>query len=201
MDSLELVRKLATHGANLNARMTKKTNAGLSSLNMIGATPFLMAARTGDAELMRLLARLGADPLLSTDDNTTPLMVAAGVGTRSPGEDAGTETEALEAVKVALELGNDLNAVDRLGETAMHGAAYKHFPSVVRFLVEKGAKLETWNRKNQLGWTPLRIAVGVHRTLNFRSSPETAAVLRAVMSAAGVSTVVEPEKVISGDTR
>jgi ankyrin repeat protein len=201
MDSLELVRKLSAHGANLNARMTKKTNAGLSSLNMIGATPFLMAARTGDAELMRLLAQLGADAMLSTDDDTTPLMVAAGVGTRSPGEDAGTEAEALEAVKVALELGNDLNAVDKLGETAMHGAAYKHFPSVVRYLVEKGARIEIWNRKNQLGWTPLRIAVGVHRTLNFRSSPETAAVLRDVMSAAGVSTVVEPEKVISGDTR
>ena len=52
-------------------------------------------------------------------------MVAAGVGTRSPGEDAGTETEALEAVKLAFELGGDVNAVDNNGDTAMHGAAYQ----------------------------------------------------------------------------
>ncbi|MGH9627191.1 MAG: ankyrin repeat domain-containing protein, partial [Bryobacteraceae bacterium] len=201
MDSLELVRRLAAKGADLNARMTSRTPAGASSLNMIGATPFLMAARTGDAELMRLLAELGADPLLPNEDNTTPFIVAAGVGTRSPGEDAGTESEVLAAVKVALELGNDINAVDKHGETAMHGAAYKHLPSVVQFLASNGARLEIWNRKNDLGWTPLRIAEGVHRTLNFRSSPPTAAVLRKLMSAAGVPTVVEPETVISGSTR
>ena len=193
MDSLECVRKLAVHGADLNARMSRRTNAGLSSLNMIGATPFLMAARTGDAELMRLLAKLGADPLMTNIDQTTPLMVAAGVGTRSPGEDAGTESEVLDAVKVALELGNDPNAVDKKGETAMHGAAYKQLPSVVRYLAEHGARIEVWNQKNKAGWTPLRIAEGVHRTGNFRSSAETAAVLRDIMKKAGVSTIVEPE--------
>ena len=50
---------------------------------------------------MRLLVALGADPLIPTTENSTPLMVAAGVGTRSPGEDAGTESEALDAVKLA----------------------------------------------------------------------------------------------------
>ncbi len=193
MDSLELVKRFAAHGADLNARMTKRTTAGGSRLNMIGATPFLMAARTGDAELMRLLAQLGADPLLPTAENTTPLMAAAGVGTRSPGEDAGTDSEALAAVKVALELGNDVNAVDALGETALHGAAYKYLGSVVQFLSDKGAKIDIWNQKNKAGWTPLRIAAGVHRGGNFMSSEETAAVLRKVMSAAGVATVVEPE--------
>jgi ankyrin repeat protein len=201
MDSLELVRRLAAHGANVNARMTRRTSAGLSSLNMIGATPFLMAARTGDAGLMRLLAKLGADPLMPNEDGSTPLMVAAGLGTRSPGEDAGSESEALEAVKVALELGNDPNAVDRNGETAMHGAAYKQLPAVAKYLAEHGARIEVWNRKNSKGWTPLRIAEGVHRTGNFRSSPETAAVLREVMRAAGVSTEVEPETLVSGTTQ
>jgi len=200
MDSLELVKRLVAHGANINARMTKRTSAGNSSLNVIGATPFLMAARTGDAELMRLLAKLGADPLLPNADKTTPLMVAAGVGTRSPGEDAGTEPEVLEAVKVALELGNDVNAVDAKGETAMHGAAYKNLPTVVQLLSESGAKIEIWNQKNKSGWTPLRIAEGVHRTGNFRSSEATATALRKVMSAAGVSTAVEPE-VLTGTVR
>ena len=199
MDSIELVRKLVAHGADLNARMTSRSRGG--SLNSAGSTPFLMAAKTGDAELMRLLAEMGADPLLGNEDNTTPLMVAAGVGTRSPDEDAGTETEALEAVKVALELGNDLNAVDDRGETAMHGAAYKHLPSVARYLGNRGAKIEVWNQDNEKGWTPLRIAAGVHRGMNLRSSPATAAVLREVMTAAGVSTDVKPEAVISGATR
>ena len=69
---------------------------GVTTLNPIGATPFLLAARTADAELMRLLGTLGADPLLANEDNTTPLMVAAGVGTQNPGEDPGTEPEVLE---------------------------------------------------------------------------------------------------------
>jgi len=193
MDSLEIVRRLVAHGADVNARMTKRTSFGSSALNMIGATPFLMAARTGDAELMRLLVKLGADPSLATNEKTTPLMAAAGVGTRSPGEDAGTESEALEAVKVALELGNDLNAVDAKGETAMHGTAYKQLPSVAQYLIDHGAKLEIWNQKNKYGWTPLRIAVGVHRTGNFRTTESTAAVFRKAMEAAGVSTAVEPE--------
>jgi ankyrin repeat protein len=193
MDSLEIVRRLAAHGANLNTRMTKRTGFGSSALNMIGATPFLMAARTGDAELMRLLAGLGADPSLTTNEKTTPLMAAAGVGTRSPGEDAGTESEALEAVKVALELGNDVNAVDALGETPMHGTAYKQLPAVAQFLMNHGARIEIWNQKNKSGWTPLRIAVGVHRTGNFRTTESTAAVFRKAMEAAGVSTVLEPE--------
>jgi ankyrin repeat protein len=200
MDSLTLVRNLVKHGADVNARMTRRSRAGLHSLNTVGATPFLAAARTGDAELMRLLAELGADPLIPNEDNTTPLMVAAGVGTRSPGEDAGTESEVLEAVKVALDLGNDINAVDDRGDTAMHGVAYKHVPSVARFLADNGARVEIWNRRNDHGWTPLRIAVGVHRGMNLRSSPETAAVLSEVMTAAGLSTEVEPEAVISGAT-
>jgi uncharacterized protein len=201
VDSLEMVRRLAAHGANLNAQTKRSRNIGLTSLNTTGATPFLLAARTADAELMRLLVKLGADPLIPTAEKTTPLMVAAGVGTRSPGEDAGTEAEVLEAVKLALELGNDVNAVDDRGETAIHGAAYKHVASVAQVLLDHGAKVEVWNTKNRSGWTPLRIADGVHRGMNLRQSPETAAVLRKFMSAAGVSTIVEPEAVISGATK
>ena len=100
-----------------------------------------------------------------------------------------------------MELAGDCNAVDERSETAMHGAAYKHFPSVVQFLSDHGAKIEIWNKKNKSDWTPLRIAEGVHRGMNLRRSPGTAAVLRKIMTAAGVSTVVEPEKVINGATK
>lgn len=186
MTSLELVRKLVAKGADINARMTRKVSLGLTGLNTVGATPFLMAARTADAELMRTLAELGADPLLPNADNSTPLMAAAGLGTRSPGEDAGTETEVLEALQVALDLGADINAVDNNGETAMHGAAYKNLPKAVEFLAQKGAKIEVWNRKNKFGWTPLIIAEG-HRFGNFKPSPDTIAAFHRVMAAAGVA--------------
>ena len=72
-------------------------------------------------------------------------MTAAGLGTRSPGEDAGTEDEVIEAMQVALDHGDDINAVDSNGETAMHGAAYKNLPGAVKFLADKGAKIEIWN--------------------------------------------------------
>ena len=191
MTSLELVKKLAAKGANLNARMTKKVSVGLTSLNTTGATPFFLAARTADAELMRTLAALGADTRMPNADHATPLMAAAGLGTRSPGEDAGTESEVVEAMQVALDLGNDLNAVDNNGETAMHSAAYKNLPLAVQFLADKGAKVEIWNPKNKHGWTPLRIAEG-YRFGNFKPSPETEAVLRRVLTAAGVTIVEDP---------
>ena len=194
LSSLDLVRKLVAHGANVNARMTKSGNVGRTSLNMVGATPFLMAARTADAPLMRLLTELGADPSLGNADNTTPLLAAAGVGTYSPGEDPGTEPEVLEAVKLALELGGDLNGVDNKGETVIHATAYKQVPSVTQFLIDKGAKIAIWNQKNKTGWTPLRMADGVmFGGAAIRSSEAVAVILRQVMSAAGVSTIVEPD--------
>ena len=198
MNSLEFVRVLKAKGANLDARMSAKKRVGDSILNTVGATAFLLACKSDDAELMQLLADLGADPRLPNADGSTPLMVAAGLGTRSPGEDAGTEAEALEAVTVALALGNDINAADKNGETAMHGAAYKQFPLVVRLLADKGAKIDVWNRKNKDGWTPLRIAAGVFRTANFRFSDPTADALRKIMAAAGVSTELEPNPEAQG---
>jgi len=191
MTSMELVKKLVKHGADINARMTRRVSVGATSLNTLGATPFFLAARTSDAELMRALAALGADPLLTSADNSTPLMAAAGLGTRSPGEDAGTESEVLDALQAALDLGADLNAADNNGETAMHGAAYKNLPAAVQFLVDKGAKIEIWNRKNKYGWTPLAIATG-YRFGNFKPSAVTVAAFHRVMKAAGVSTELGP---------
>jgi ankyrin repeat protein len=135
---------------------------------------------------MKLLVELGADPRLPNNEGTTPLLAAAGVGCRAPGEEAGTETESLEAVALTLELGNDINAVDNNGETAMHGAAYKSFPQVVRLLAKRGAAIDVWNRPNKHGWTPLAIAEG-YRFGNFKPAPEVIAALHEVMLAAGVT--------------
>jgi ankyrin repeat protein len=196
LSSIALVKKLAARGANLNARMTKKPNLNNTRLNEIGATPFMLAALTADAELMKTLAALGADPLLPNVDNSTPLMAAAGLATRSPGEDAGTEDEVLEAVQAALTLGADINAVDKNGETAMHAAAYKNLPKVVKLLASKGAKIAVWNKEDRFGWTPLAIAVG-YRFGNFKPSPETETAVREVMIAAGVT----PPKTIVAKTQ
>ena len=196
LSSLELVKKLAAKGANLNARMTKKANLNNTRLNEIGATPFMLAALTADAELMKTLAALGADPHLTNVENSTPLMAAAGLATRSPGEDAGTENEVIDAIQIALDLGNDINAVDNNGETAMHAAAYKNLPKVVKFLAAKGAKIAVWNRNDKFGWTPLAIAVG-YRFGNFKPSLETEAAIREVMIAGGVT----PPKVVVAKTQ
>jgi uncharacterized protein len=123
-------------------------------------------------------------------------MMAAGLATRSPGEDAGTESEVIEAVQVALTLGADVNAVDDNGETAMHAAAYKNLPKVVKLLAARGARIDLWNRPDKFGWTPLAIAVG-YRFGNFKPSPETEAAVREVMIAAGVT----PPKTIVAKTQ
>ncbi len=195
LSSLQLVRQLVKHGAEVNSRLqTGKSGKGI--LSRKGASPFLLAAVTADAAYMRLLVELGADPLLPNAEKCTPLMAAAGVGTIAPTEEAGTEPEVIEAVELALSLGADINAVDDNGETAMHGAAYKSLPKVVQLLAAKGASVSIWNRTNKWGWTPWRIAEG-HRVGNFKPSAETLAALRVVMLTAGVSPPAETAPVAS----
>jgi ankyrin repeat protein len=197
MTSFERTRKLVAKGANLNARMTKKINFGLTSLNDNGTTPFCLAALTADAELMRSLVSLGADPRIPTADGATPLIIAAGLGTRSPGEDAGTDSEVVEAIAAAIEFGNDPNAVDKNGETAMHAAAYKNVADAVRYLASHGANPDVWNQPNKHGWTPLTIAQG-YRFGNFKPSPPTVEALLEVMKAQQVP-IKEYKRPTAGD--
>ena len=196
MSGVELAKRLVARGARVDAKMTRKVNLNNTRANEIGATPFMLAALTADAELMKTLVSLGADPQAKNAENSTALMFAAGLATRSPGEDAGTEEEVLEAVQVLLDLGADVNAVDANGETAMHAAAYKNLPKVVTFLASRGARIAVWNKEDKFGWTPLAIAVG-YRFGNFNPSAETEAAVRAVMIANGVT----PPKTIVARTQ
>jgi ankyrin repeat protein len=185
LNSLDLVRQLVAHKANINVRL-EKGESGRGRFTTTGSTPFVLASRTGDIPLMRLLLELGADPRLTNADSSPALLAAAGVGALADGDEAAaTEDEAVEAVKLLLDLGADINAVDNNGETAMHGAAYQSLPKLVRLLADRGADLKVWNRKNKFGWTPLMIADG-HRPGNFRPAPETIAAFEEVMRKAGV---------------
>ena len=201
LKSLDFVRLLVEKGIDIDARMTERRAGVRTAMDFDGATAFLLACRTADTAMMRLLLELGADPRIPNTSGTTPLLAAAGVGVQSPKEDPGSPEEVYKAVTIALEAGGDVNKVNRKGESVMHGAAYKFAASTIPLLASHGANMDVWNTKNKLGWTPLRIAVGVHRGMNLRSSPEAEKEIRNLMEKAGVSTYVEPETNISGTTK
>lgn len=185
LTSEDLIRSLVAAGANVNAQLTGGPTGG-GRINPKGATPLLLAADRADLPFIRLLVSLGADPLLPNVDGATPFMAAAGLGTRSAGEEAGTEEEAIETMEYLLSLGADINGVSKMGDTAMHGAAFANFPKVVKYLAAKGAKLEVWNQKNKRGWTPLLIAEG-HRFGNFKPSFETIEAIHELLLAHGLT--------------
>jgi uncharacterized protein len=198
LSSPAFVRELVKRGADVNFRLPKgapKQPATSSDIRSEGATPFLFAADRSDVPLMRLLLQLGADPHIPNVDGTTPLLAAAGVGTNEPQEEAGEESEALEAVKLLLDLGADINTVDRNGDTAMHGAAYNISPLVVQLLAERGADPHVWKKPNKAGGTPLFIAEGYATRLPRPDAPTIAAITK-LMLAAGISTEGERPKII-----
>jgi ankyrin repeat protein len=141
IDSLSLAQALLERGANPNARIAWKEvkfdrdngtvksppsiAIGRGYLSYVGATPFYLAAKGADLPLMRLLVAGGADPLIPTVQNVTPLMAAAGLGFwdgESPGPESGIpESQALAAVELTVELGNDVNAVTDYGDTPIEG--------------------------------------------------------------------------------
>ena len=180
MSDLELVDLLFAYGADPNVQIVKPLprQGGFDNnyLKLIGATPFLLAARAADPTLMRILLDYGADPTIRTSENVTPLMVAAGMG-YVQGQSIGYDRERYQAVKLLVDLGADVHAASDSGETAMHGAATGGVNDVVTLLVQSGAKLDT---KSKDGWTPLSIADGTRSA--FRAWPHTAALLRQLLA-------------------
>lgn len=161
MTSMDIIRSLLDHKANVNAQLTapapiEKHAQDLGDKTMAaGTTPFTRAARSADVELMHLLLDKGADAKLVGKDNQTALLVASGVAWTD--HIRGTGEEALEAVKLCVSLGLDVNAATEKGETALHGAALRGADSVAKYLMEKGANV---NAHNKRGFTPLDLAMG-----------------------------------------
>jgi uncharacterized protein len=159
--SMDVIHALLDHKANLNAQLTAPAPIEKHAQDMgdktmaAGTTPFTRAARSADLELMHLLLDKGADPKLVGKDNQTALMVAAGVAWND--HIKGTEAEALEAVKLCVSLGLDVNAATEKGETALHGAAHRGADSIAKYLIDNGANVKARNKR---GFTALDIAMG-----------------------------------------
>jgi ankyrin repeat protein len=187
LGSLELARQLVARGANVDARQTKEPADGnRNKLDRLGATAFLLAAKSCDLPLMQTLLELGADAAITTNAGTTAVMAAAGVGIWAPGENPGTHVECLEAIKLALEAGGgDVSVVDANGETAMHGAVYRGGNILaIQFLADRGSRLDVVNAK---GWSPVTVADGVEYTPDvLKRYPEAAALLRELLAARGL---------------
>jgi ankyrin repeat protein len=171
--SLELAKQLLEHGADPNVRVaweeikfealggTTRNPPGLllgrHLLTYNGATAFYVAAKNGDYEYMRLLAASGADPSITNRFGITPLMVAAGLDTwegETPGPHTGLpEAERLEAVKLAIELGNDINAAADFGNYRMVGEpeyTLLYYPHNLRELMELGVGDPRWSGSTAL---------------------------------------------------
>jgi ankyrin repeat protein len=154
---LQLVKALLAHGANPNARVTRPKPAFAGGyLDVIGATPFLLASASDDVEMMRILLAAGADPKLMTATNTTALMAAAALN-RNVGESAVTEQQALAAVKFLLDLGVGAGGATTFNENALFGPAYRGWNTLLELLIEKGADM---NVVSKAGVTPWLAASG-----------------------------------------
>jgi ankyrin repeat protein len=148
--SLEMIELLLEAGANPNLQLklyppyrNVLDDRGTDLMLGIGATPLLRAARAGDVAAVELLLAYGALPNLPQADSITPLMAAAGL--KSYAIDTRgrfvTEAQALATIDRLLDAGAEINAQDSFGQTALHGAAYRGWNDVVRYLVERGADL------------------------------------------------------------
>jgi ankyrin repeat protein len=171
----------------LQAGVAGTVGARPTAGSLAGATPFWLAAKNVNVPIMEALIAAGADPTLTTDNGTTPLMAAAGLlqvqGSRTRRADVSqfysnwNEADSLDAVTFLLARGADAKAVNKSAQTALHGAAYMGANSVVQVLIDRGAAIDA---RDAQGQTPFRIAEG---HLNVAGQgvtewPKTAAFLR-----------------------
>ncbi len=198
---LELMKALLEHGADPNAKLTRKlwfrpTSHNQQWISSVGSTAFWRAAQATDVPAMKLLVEHGADPKIASTAGTTPLMMAAGLGF------AGNFTQTapdswIPAVEYCLSRGLDINAADNQGYTALHGAAYRGDNDLVQYLVSKGAKLDA---RTKLGWSVTDMA----NAPSLRSSvplahPETIALLLKI--GAPPLTAIEGETILGSGRR
>jgi ankyrin repeat protein len=178
---IDLMTRLLEKGANpnlaLSAPMRHRNHAASDRALGAGTTPFMRAAKTGDVQAMKVLVDHGANPSLTQKNGTTALMIAAQFkSARNDDDGEATETgssdNALAAIKLCLDKGSDINAMNENGDTALHLAANE---AVIRFLVKQGADLEA---RNWGGETALEAWDGRRDRDNRLIRPDTVAVLK-----------------------
>jgi ankyrin repeat protein len=197
VSSTKLLELLLAKGADVNAQLVlfppyrSLSDRGSDNVLTIGATPLVRAAKAGDLEAIRLLLQKGADPNVATADGITPVIAAAGVGSRDTDTRGRfkTEKEAIESIKLLLAAGASVNVADNRGQTPLHGAAFWGFNELVQFLADRGAKLDAKDRR---GMTPLDSAMGRAGGNGFGGNridvhEDTGALLTKLMAAAGPS--------------
>ena len=187
---LELIEALITKGAGVNARIKEfppqrrfmMPLGSLAWVDFTGQTPFVRAALSADVPLMKLLLSKGADPNIATFNGTTALMAAAGVNWVIGQTYSESPAMYLEAVKLCLELGGDVNAVNAMGLAAVHGAANRGSDDIIELLAKNGARLDI---KDKEGRTPMTWAEGVFLATNSPvAKPSTMALIRKLLAAA-----------------
>lgn len=199
LDARGMIEVLLAHGANPNAQLKKVVlqrhhNLGDRTLGE-GSTPLMRAAKTTDIAAMRLLLAHGADAKLLQTNGTNALMIAAARGEaggygRLKG---GTEQGAVEAIRLLLDAGLDINAASNDGRTALHGTASRadDVNDLIRFLIDRGANP---NLKNKAGQTPLDVSRGGARVgLRVARNAKTVALLTQLTTAAA-SDSTEPSR-------
>ena len=167
---LQVIQMLLEKGANPNLQLkllppyrSLGADRGVDGMLTIGTTPLLRAAKAMDAPAIAFLLKHGANPKLSNTRGMTALVAAAGVGsvdadTRGWYNTDDVQQRAIASLDLLLKAGGDVNAADpQRGTTLLHGAAFWGWNDVVKFLVEKGAKLDA---KDTRGFTPVDSALG-----------------------------------------
>ena len=194
-DPMELIHSLVARGADVNARndtvpVRGFMQADASWVNFDGETPFLRAALSGDVTLMRFLLEHGADPNIPTYRGTTALMAAAGINYVVGQTYLHSEEEYLGVIKLCLERGADINAVNSEGFTPMHGAANRGWESMIQLLYAKGAKLDI---KDKEGRTPMTFAQGVFLAVRPpEAKPKAMALLKQLGADSAVASAAKP---------
>jgi ankyrin len=182
--ALRLIESLLARGVDVDARVkhfppSRRYLLPLASLEWVdftGQTAFIRAAQSADVPVMRLLLSKGADPKITTFNGTTALMTAAGVNWVVGQTYSESPARWIEAVRLCLEIGGDVNAVNQMGLAAVHGAANRGSDDIIELLAGKGARLDVPDKE---GRTPLAWAEGVFLATNSPvAQPSTMALIQ-----------------------